>query len=100
VSYSLAIEEEAEQDIEAIVAWMAQYSPEKATLWGFEIQEAIESLQTFPFRCPLARESETFGAAIRHLLFGKYRILFTVIDETVYVLRVRHSAQDVLRPSG
>lgn len=77
---------------------MAQFSPEKATFWNFDIQDAIDSLQNFPFRCPLAPESETFGTAIRHLIFGKYRILFTVIDETVFVLRVRHSAQDVLRP--
>lgn len=98
MSYQIILEEEAEQDIEAATAWMAQYSPEKATQWYFDIQEAIDSLQTFPFRCPLARESEMFGAEIRHLIFGKYRILFTVIDETVYVLRVRHGAQDILRP--
>lgn len=98
MSYSIALEEEAQHDIEAVTAWMAQYSPEKATMWCFDIQEAIESLQDSPFRCPRAPESESFGADIRHLIFGKYRILFTVIDETVHVLRVRHGAQDVLRP--
>lgn len=59
---------------------------------------AIESLENFPFRCPLAPESDRFGAEIRHLIFGKYRILFIIEDEIVYVLRVRHQAQDMLKP--
>ena len=97
MSYQIALEEEAEQDIDAATAWMAQHSPDKATLWYFDVQEAIASLQNLPFRCPLAPESKTFGAEIRHLIFCKYRILFIVIDESVYVLRVRHGAQDTLK---
>jgi toxin ParE1/3/4 len=77
---------------------MAQYSPERATLWYFDIMKAIESLSASPARCPFAPERATFGLEIRHLLFEKYRILFIIEDESVYVLRVRHGAQDALRP--
>jgi plasmid stabilization system protein ParE len=98
VSYNVIIEDEAEEDLKKAARWMAQYSAEKATLWYFEISEAIASLEAFPFRCPLAPESKTHGAEIRHLICGDYRILFIVIDEAVHVLRVRHARQATLKP--
>jgi len=98
MSFKVVVEKEAEEDMKDAAHWIAQYSQEKATLWYFDATEAIESLEKFPARCPLAPESKKFGAEIRHLIFGKYRILFIIEDETVYVLRVRHQAQDVLKP--
>ncbi|MGH9842332.1 MAG: type II toxin-antitoxin system RelE/ParE family toxin [Blastocatellia bacterium] len=98
MSFNVVVEKEAEEDMKEAVRWIAQYSPDKATLWYFDTTEAIESLENSPYRCPLAPESKKFGTEIRHLIFGKYRILFIVEDETVYVLRVRHHAQDVLSP--
>jgi plasmid stabilization system protein ParE len=98
MSYQVVVEKEAEEDLKSAVHWIAQYSPDKATLWYFDATEAIESLENFPARCPLAPESQRFRADIRHLIFGKYRILFIIEDETVSVLRVRHQAQDVLSP--
>lgn len=98
MSFNVIVEQEAEEDLKVTAQWIAQYSPDKATLWYFDATEAIESLQYFPARCPLAPESKRFGAEIRHLIFGKHRILFIVDDENVYVLRVRHQAQDALSP--
>jgi len=98
MSFKVVIESEAEEDLKEAARWIAQRSPDKAALWYFDAMEAIESLENFPARCPPAPESEKFGVQIRHLIFGKYRILFIIDDETVHVLRVRHQAQDVLRP--
>ena len=98
MSFKVVVENEAEEDLKDAARWIAQYSLDKATLWYFDATEAIKSLKTLPARCPLAPESKKFGAEIRHLIFGKHRILFIIEDETVYVLRVRHQAQDVLRP--
>ncbi len=88
----------AEDDLREATRWMAQYSLEKATLWYVDIQHAIESLSESPARCPFAPERKTHGLEIRHLLFEKYRILFVIEDESVYVLRVRHQAQKALTP--
>jgi plasmid stabilization system protein ParE len=96
MSFTVVVEKEAEEDLKAVANWLAQYSGNKAVLWYFDATEAIESLGNFPARCPLAPESRKFGVEIRHLIFDKYRILFIIDDETVYVLRVRHQAQDVL----
>lgn len=79
----MIVEKEAEEDLKDAAQWMARYTPEKASLWYFDAFSAIESLENFPARCPLAPERSKFGAEIRHLIFGKYRILFTIEDETV-----------------
>ncbi len=98
MSYQIILEADAEQDIDAATAWLAQYEPAKAVARHFDVMEAIDSLQTFPLRCPLAPESVTYGVAIRQLIFQNYRILYLVVRQTVYVLRVRHGRQDTLTP--
>ena len=96
MSYKVEVTEKAQEEAREAIRWIAQYSPEKAALWHFDLLEKVDSLENFPARCPLAPESNTHGKEIRHLIFGKYRILFIIEDETVYVLRVRHQAHDVL----
>ncbi|HYE75049.1 MAG TPA: type II toxin-antitoxin system RelE/ParE family toxin [Blastocatellia bacterium] len=98
MSYQVITLPQAEKDIREAVRWMGQHAPKKATQWGFDVIEAIRRLSKSPARCAYAPERETFGLEIRHLILGKYRILFIIEDETVYVLRVRHARQDVLRP--
>ena len=62
--------------------------------------EACHSLETMPQRCGLAPESEWYPGELRQLLHGKrggiYRILFEVRGDIVYILRVRHGAQNLL----
>jgi plasmid stabilization system protein ParE len=60
--------------------------------------KAFRSLEKNPLRCPLALESVFFEEEIRQLIYGKYLVLFTVEGEAVYVLRVRHSAREYLKP--
>ncbi len=98
MSYKVEITEKAEEEAREATRWIAQYSPEKAALWHFELMERVDGLENFPARCPFAPESKTHGKEMRHLIFGKYQILFIIEAETVYVLRVRHQAQDVLKP--
>jgi plasmid stabilization system protein ParE len=98
MSYQIIIQPQAEKDIRQALRWIARHSPKKATLWYFDIMQAIDSLQDSPARCPFAPECKTFGLDIRHLLFDQYRILFVIEDVSVSVLRVRHQAQNILKP--
>ena len=63
--------------------------------------DAINSLKTFPRRGPIAPENEFFTQEIRQLLYGAgkrvYRILYTIQNDAISILHIRHSAQDVLR---
>jgi plasmid stabilization system protein ParE len=78
--------------------WINEQSQGAALRWYEGLLKAFRSLEKNPLRCPLAPESAFFEEEIRQLIYGKYRILFTVEDETAFVLRVRHSSQEYLRP--
>ena len=97
MSYRVVITTEADNDARAIARWITQYSPEKAVHWFFDFLDATDSLQNFPARCPLARESSA-KKEVRQLLFGKHRILFSIEGATVRVLHVRHQRQKQLLP--
>jgi mRNA-degrading endonuclease RelE of RelBE toxin-antitoxin system len=60
----------------------------------------IATLQEKPLRCALALENDALAEEIRQLIYGKsrnkYRILFTIRDDTIFVLHVRHSSQATL----
>jgi len=80
-------------------------SPAAATKWLDGLYKTIDTLQTRPLRCSVAPESDKFPVEIHELLYGrrgkrthKHRIIFTVRDDAVYVLYVRHTARDELEP--
>ena len=102
--YQVIIQPEAEQGIKEAYYWVSQYSPRNARNWLDGIYKAIMSLEQMPLRCSVAFENNFFEQEIRQLLYGKskntYRILFTVIDMTVHILYVRHSAQQPLSPDN
>ncbi len=64
--------------------------------------EAVRDLGDNPERFELARENESYPGELRQMLYGKkrgtYRILLEIRGDTVYILRVRHSAQDFVAP--
>ena len=46
-----------------------------------------------PKRCPRAPEDGLDGLEIRHLIHGRYRIIFGIDGKTVVILQVRHGAR-------
>jgi len=92
----------AEQDADAILDWLlSQHAGDPGIRWFLALQGAIASLTEFPERCQLAPESAAFPFEVRHLLYGNtphvYRILFTIENQTVYVLHVRHGRRQPLK---
>ena len=63
-SYRIDFTKKARVEAKDAYRWMAQYSPEKATLWYFDLERALESLSTLPARCPLAPETYTLKREI------------------------------------
>lgn len=78
--------------------WIDEQSEGAALNWYEGLLKAFRSLAQNPLRCPLAPENAFFEEEIHQLIYGKYRILFTVESETVFVLRVRHGAREPLNP--
>ena len=102
MNYDVVIGPDALLEIEEAYQWMLQKHPEWAHRWFDGLEQARDSLARFPERCPLAPENEHFAEEIRQLLYGKgrgqYRILFTIHEDTVYILHVRHAARPHLEP--
>jgi plasmid stabilization system protein ParE len=102
MAYSVHITARALREIDEALTWISERSPAAAARWHGELLEAVHSLEENPERCGLAPESEWYSGEIRQLLHGKrrgvYRILFEIRGDTVYILRVRHSAQALLKP--
>lgn len=103
--YRIILQPEAYNGMERGYRYIEQrQSTEAAHAWAVGLMEAINSLQTMPRRCPIARESDVFPFEIRQLRYGKktqaYRILFTIRDDVVSILHIRHSAQDDLKPES
>ncbi len=102
MAHSVHITARALREIDEALEWLSEQSRAAALRWHEQLMEAVRSLENNPERCGLAPESEWSPGEIRQLLHGKrrgvYRILFEVRGNTVYILRVRHSAQALLEP--
>lgn len=100
--FRLVITEPAESDIRAAYQWWRDHrSAEQAERWYRGVYQAIQTLQERPERCPRSPESDLLPTGLRQLLFGigsrgTHRIVFTVIETDVIVVRVRHAAQDAM----
>jgi toxin ParE1/3/4 len=91
--FRVSITRAAENDIEQAWSSIAQDSPEAADKFIGRLEEQIETLETFPNRCPLIPENENLGTRYRHMVFGDYRTVFRLARRTVYVLRVIHGVR-------
>ncbi|MTJ51495.1 type II toxin-antitoxin system RelE/ParE family toxin [Anabaena sp. UHCC 0253] len=95
--YQIVIQPEAQKAIEEAYFWFSNISPYKDRTWIEGLYKSILSLEKMPYRCSLAFENEFFEQELRQLIYGQertaYRIIFTIVDDNVQILFVRHTAQ-------
>ena len=95
--YQVILLPAAERDIGEAYEWLAAQDAEAAVRWYNRLLEVVLSLEIFPERCPLAPETNFLDEKIREIFHGrrqhKYRILFTVSENKVHVLHIRHGAR-------
>ncbi len=97
MTYKLIVTPTADAEAMEAFAWYAERSEEAAQRWHEGLTRAIDSLARLPTRCPVSEaDSRALGCEVRLLLYGKrrgvYRILFSIVGDTVWILRIRHSA--------
>ena len=85
----------AKRDLDAILGWLlSEQAGEAGLRWFLGLREAVASLSEIPRRCMLAPENKAFPFEVRQLLYGNrphvYRILFTIEENAVIVLHIRH----------
>jgi toxin ParE1/3/4 len=86
----------ARRDVDQITAYISADSPINSARWRRRFHEKLRSLSAMPMACGLAPEDSVSGREIRQLLFGNYRVLFTIYQTKVFVLTVRHAARRLL----
>ncbi|MEQ8848366.1 type II toxin-antitoxin system RelE/ParE family toxin [Botrimarina sp.] len=98
----LVITDAAKRDLQAAHDWWADNrSAEQASGWYSAIKGKIDNLKLSHRRCSLAAENSLVDQELRQALFGvgrrvTHRIVFTIDDNRIVVLRVRHVAQRTL----
>src|SRR5206468_12718009 len=96
LAYRVILTPEAEADLRTAYRYIRRHAPHAAREWIQHARKSVKSLSHHPIPCPLARESGSFDEAIGELFFGTvnrgtYRILFTGIGKSAYILHVRHA---------
>jgi toxin ParE1/3/4 len=90
--YQVNLTQQAQNDLEQIFYYIAADSINNAE--NFVVQlEKVYSLEIFPDRHPLIPENEFFGTDYRHLIYKKYRIVYRIVEKSVFVLRIFHGAK-------
>jgi plasmid stabilization system protein ParE len=95
MAFHVKLTTQANRDLDAILGWLlSQQAGEAALRWFSRLQDEIASLSELPHRCSLAPENAEFPFEVRQLLFGRkphqYRILFTITEDSVVILHIRH----------
>lgn len=94
----------AKADKRAIVKWLADRSKQGAKSWLDAYDEMISRLHDFASSYGFAIENPECEFAIRQAIFKtrhgrRYRAVFFIETDTVYVLRVRGPAQAPINPA-
>jgi plasmid stabilization system protein ParE len=103
MTFRVETTEQAERDTLNILDWLISEQAGQAGLRWFEgLEHAIASLAQMPMRCSVVPEQNLFPFEVRHLLYGRkphiYRVVFTIENQTVYVLHVWHGRRHLGEP--
>ncbi len=81
------------RDLEEIADYIARDSRHYAAAFVREVRDAARSLTQFSERGRMVPE---FGSlAVREILVRNYRLVYSVMDPSVYVLGFVHAARDL-----
>ncbi|WP_241613849.1 type II toxin-antitoxin system RelE/ParE family toxin [Rosenbergiella epipactidis] len=90
----LGISPKAEQDIEAIGDYIAQDNPVRALSFTEELYQQCLLIAESPV---IYRERPELGQSIRSCAYGRYLIVFSVLDTEVRIERLLHGSRDIIR---
>ena len=104
MSFTVVLTDRAARELEETARWWAEHrSTIEAERWYTAFLQAIFSLERHPERCPFARENGILPHEVRQLAFGlgsrfTHRAVFTIRDDIVVILSIRHLARQDIVP--
>jgi plasmid stabilization system protein ParE len=96
MAYRVELSQRTQRDIEEAFAYIHADSPANAVTWRRRLEQKIDLLEKIPEAFGFAPENQAARADVRQHLFGRYRILYTVREQTVFILTIRHGARRFL----
>jgi plasmid stabilization system protein ParE len=101
MTFKVLLTARAARDFEQAARWWAEHrsTTQAECCWYNEFLQRLVTLERNPKRCPLACENGRFAYEFRPLAFGRgrgftHRALYTIRDDSVVILTVRHAAQE------
>lgn len=91
--YKVNISFNAQKDLEHIFFYIAEDSMNNAKNFIFELEEKIYSLDTMSERFALIPENIFFGTNYRQITHKKYRVIYKISGNSVFIMRVVHGAK-------
>ena len=102
MTYSVRLVPSAKADVEAIYVWLLARSAKGAFNWYSALSIRLEKLSYDAGGCAVAREAPRLTRDLQETYFktrygNRYRLIFTIVDSEVRILRVRALGQKLLR---
>jgi addiction module RelE/StbE family toxin len=91
-TYDVLFLQEALNDLEEIVLYIAQDNRQAALRMHDNIVEKANDLKTFPKRGRLVPDKKMAAAGYRMLVIKPYIAFYRIIDRSVFIYRVLHGA--------
>lgn len=91
--YQVNFSQQAQNDLERIFYYISDDSTNNAANFVLQLEKKVYSLEIFPDRHPLIPENEFFGTDYRHLIYRNYRIVYRIVEKSVFILRIFHGAK-------
>ena len=104
MNYNVILQPIAQSDVDGIIGYLADRSPQGAAAWSKAWDDLLDKLRERPESFGLAPESSYHDDEIRQALFktrrGRtYRALFVIFYDTVHIIHVRGPGQDLVPPT-
>jgi len=93
--YSISVEPSADRRLASHIGFLARVSINAATRLYDEYKEALEFLESNPEFCPVYTPQTPIDAELRYKLFSnRYRIVFEIIKDFIYIYDIQDCRQD------
>ncbi len=98
MDYKVVFTERFARHLQEMGDYIAADNPRRAVSWLEEVEAKVIKLGCFPESHPYARENDGHDIELRQLVFGKgrykYRVIFTVREDDVVILDIRHASRE------
>jgi len=101
MSYHVSLTPLAETDLDTVLDYIQQRSPQGAQTWFLKWHDVLDLLRQSPESQPLAPENPDHDETIYNVIFktrfgNPYRCLFLIRSDIVHVLHLRGYGQNIL----